>query len=212
MTVSFSLPQSKSRKGEDRLTKILDATLELLSENGYADITLGQVARRVGIATGNLQYYFPSRDDLLRSALTIQLDGLKHQWSDVVEAHPADPWARLFAMVDQDIALSRSPDRIALALEKWAFATRDAEANRISKGWFDWIVDTHAKTISQLRPDLDEAHRTQLATLVVSLLHGIWPFFGATKVRKPGLENFDAVLKQNVRNMITSFDPMPAGG
>jgi len=207
MTIPFSLPQSKSRKGDDRIAKILDATLELLSEKGYAEITLGQVARHVGIATGHLQYYFPSRDDLLRSALTIQLDDLKTRWSEVAEAHPNDPWARLFAMIDQDIELSRSPDRIALALEKWAYATRDAEANRISKGWFEWIVDAHADTIAELRPDLDDTSQTQLATLVVSLLHGIWPFFGAAKVRKSGLENYDSVLKQNVRIMITNFDP-----
>ena len=183
-------------------------TLELLSEKGYAEITLGQVARHVGIATGHLQYYFPSRDDLLRSALTIQLDDLKMRWSQVAEAHPNDPWARLFAMIDQDIELSRSADRIALALEKWAYATRDAEANRISKGWFEWIVDAHAGTIAELRPDLDDTSKTQLATLVVSLVHGIWPFFGATKVRKSGLENFDSVLKQNVRIMIINFDPL----
>ncbi len=208
MTIPFSLPQSKSRKGDDRIAKILDATLELLSEKGYAEITLGQVARHVGIATGHLQYYFPSRDDLLRSALTIQLGDLKTRWSQVAETHPNDPWARLFAMIDQDIELSRSADRIALALEKWAYATRDAEANRISKGWFEWIVDAHAGTIAELRPDLDDTSKTQLATLVVSLVHGIWPFFGATKVRKSGLENFDSVLKQNVRIMIINFDPM----
>ena len=209
--VYFAQPQSKSRKGEDKVNKILSATLELLSRHGYADITLGEVARHVGMATGHLQYYFPSRDDLLRSALAIQLDDLKLRWSRIAQKQSADPWTRLFAMVDEDIKLCRSPTRIALALEKWAYATRDAEAGRISRRWFDWIVETHAETLTELRPELTREERTQLSTLVVSLLHGIWPFFGSTRVRKPGLAHFDVVLKQNLRSLVLGFVPVTAG-
>ena len=211
MMVYFAQTQSKSRKGEDRVNKILNATLELLSRHGYANITLGAVARQVGIATGHLQYYFPSRDDLLRNALVIQFDDLKLRWTRVASQHATDPWARLFAMIDEDIKLCRSPTRIALALEKWAYATRDVEANRISRRWFEWIVETHAETIAELRPELSGEERTQLATLVVSLLHGIWPFFGATRVQKPGLARFDAVLKQNIRNVVQGFEPVITG-
>jgi len=198
-------PLAKSRKGDERVSEILDVTLELLSKQGYAAISLANVARQANIAKANVQYYFPTRDQLLRSALEIQVEQLKGLWRKAAGGTDGDPWKKLFRVVDEDIAICKSDTRTALALEKWAYAARDGKAQDIFRGWHDWVTDLHADILAELRPDLSEHERQLLAVLITSLLEGMWPFFGRSRVRKPGMENFEQQLKQSLRNLIEGF-------
>jgi AcrR family transcriptional regulator len=47
---------------------IVRAAAESLLENGYAGTTVRAIASRAGVAIGNLQYYFPTKSELLVEA------------------------------------------------------------------------------------------------------------------------------------------------
>src|SRR2546423_7120689 len=48
--------------------QIVRAAADSLLENGYAGTSVRAIASRAGIAIGNLQYYFPSKSELLVEA------------------------------------------------------------------------------------------------------------------------------------------------
>src|SRR2546423_4660316 len=48
--------------------QIVRAAAESLLENGYAATTVRAIASRAGVAIGNLQYYFPTKSELLVEA------------------------------------------------------------------------------------------------------------------------------------------------
>ncbi|MFD0144887.1 MULTISPECIES: TetR/AcrR family transcriptional regulator [unclassified Streptomyces] len=54
------------RRSRERL---LQATVELVSERGYEATTLGDIAERAGSARGLISYYFPGKRHLLQSAV-----------------------------------------------------------------------------------------------------------------------------------------------
>ena len=56
-----------SRKGQERSEAILDAAERLLVDEGHAALSLRGVAQRAGIRLGNLQYYFATREEIVRS-------------------------------------------------------------------------------------------------------------------------------------------------
>ena len=56
-------------KGEQRRQDILACARTLLVEDGYDGFVLREVAARVGVTLGNLQYYFATRDDLLEAVI-----------------------------------------------------------------------------------------------------------------------------------------------
>jgi AcrR family transcriptional regulator len=56
-------------KGEQRRLEILDAALEVLSREGYARTSLGEIGRAIGIETNHIVYYFGSREALLCEVL-----------------------------------------------------------------------------------------------------------------------------------------------
>lgn len=52
-----------------RRAQIIQAALETIAEFGFGGASLARMAQRAGISKGVIGYYFPSKDDLVRSAL-----------------------------------------------------------------------------------------------------------------------------------------------
>lgn len=50
---------------EDKRQAILDATLRLISENGFHGTAMSKVAKEAGVSTGIIYHYFDSKDDLI---------------------------------------------------------------------------------------------------------------------------------------------------
>ncbi|RFU84046.1 TetR/AcrR family transcriptional regulator [Streptomyces triticagri] len=63
---SASVNEELRRRSRERL---LNATVELVSERGYDRTTLGDIADRAGAARGLVSYYFPSKRQLLQAAV-----------------------------------------------------------------------------------------------------------------------------------------------
>ncbi|MFD8633814.1 TetR/AcrR family transcriptional regulator [Streptomyces sp. NPDC059533] len=63
---SPSVNEELRRRSRERL---LQATVELVSERGYEATTLGDIADRAGAARGLVSYYFPGKRQLLQSAV-----------------------------------------------------------------------------------------------------------------------------------------------
>jgi AcrR family transcriptional regulator len=57
--------QSRSPKGEQTRTAIVEAALRLFRENGYEATTMRAIATAAGVATGNAYYYFSSKEELI---------------------------------------------------------------------------------------------------------------------------------------------------
>jgi AcrR family transcriptional regulator len=63
---SAEVNEELRRRSRERL---LDATVELVSETGYEATTLADIADRAGSARGLVSYYFPGKRQLLQSAV-----------------------------------------------------------------------------------------------------------------------------------------------
>src|SRR5438874_7046828 len=93
---------------------IVRAAAETLLENGYAGTTVRAIASRAGVAIGNLQYYFPTKSELLVEAwrhLTAQsVEELRQALNrltdplEVLEVGVATIWASLRQLGDIQLA------------------------------------------------------------------------------------------------------------
>ncbi|MER5642000.1 TetR/AcrR family transcriptional regulator [Kitasatospora sp. NPDC002227] len=96
------------QRSQDR---ILQATVELVDQYGYARTTLGDIAERAGLARGLVSYYFDGKRLLMQSAthrlmhqaLATALDGL---------AADATPEARLALGIDTVLTLALTHPRV----------------------------------------------------------------------------------------------------
>jgi AcrR family transcriptional regulator len=58
-------PSRRYRQFTERRLEILRSAAEAFTQRGFAGATMEEIADRVGMAKGNLYYYFPSKQDLL---------------------------------------------------------------------------------------------------------------------------------------------------
>jgi len=94
--------------------QIVRAAADSLLENGYSGTSVRSIASRAGVAIGNLQYYFPSKSELLVEAwryLTARsVDELRtslNQLTDplvVLEMGVESIWATLRRLGDMQLA------------------------------------------------------------------------------------------------------------
>ncbi|MGB0930816.1 MAG: TetR/AcrR family transcriptional regulator [Chitinophagales bacterium] len=57
--------------------KILQTTIELFNQHGFANVSLPQIAGELNISLGNLTYHYPKKDQLIMSIYEVFLDDLK---------------------------------------------------------------------------------------------------------------------------------------
>jgi AcrR family transcriptional regulator len=90
--------ESKSARTRRR---ILDAGAAAFRRDGYASVTLKDVAVLAGLQAGSLYYHFSSKEEIVETVLEVGLDGVAAATREAVDAlgSNADPVARLRAAI-----------------------------------------------------------------------------------------------------------------
>jgi TetR/AcrR family transcriptional regulator, regulator of biofilm formation and stress response len=168
------LPHRKpQRRGIERRTAILQATLRLLGREGSAAITHRSVAEEAGVPTAATTYYFSSKDDLLREALHLHAEleaervahatrmlGEGPQTVTVLAEHLAD-------FVDYGLGAGRQA--LIAEHELLLQAARDPELEPLSRVFYDRIREKLEEALAQL----GAREATAAAQLVMAVLAGL---------------------------------------
>jgi AcrR family transcriptional regulator len=83
-----------TRKGAARVVEIARAGAEILREEGFASVTKRRVAKHLGIAHGNVGYYFPTRESLWRVVIDYEMSELDGKYPSDLETDTNDPQSR----------------------------------------------------------------------------------------------------------------------
>ncbi|MEU8227571.1 TetR/AcrR family transcriptional regulator [Kribbella sp. NPDC048915] len=101
---------------EARRAQLIDVTIELVAEHGYAATSLGRIAESAGITKAGVLYHFPSKQALVEAAHQHVLSTLVESVGAAVEAAgPADsPAAYIRSMVAH---LRERPRHVRMLIE-----------------------------------------------------------------------------------------------
>lgn len=163
MTTPRTARPLRERQREEREQFILDAAQELLVEKGYHEMSMDDIAARVGIAKGTVYLHFPSKEELMFALITRDMSNFLIS----IDQHLAEadtPTAQLSAMLEYMmraisgarfqalIAISQNPELRARFIEhKAQFVAQrqqlDARLTRIfdegkARGDFDATIAT----------------------------------------------------------------------
>jgi AcrR family transcriptional regulator len=120
--------RTQEERSRSTRSKILDATLECLIERGYAGTSTPEVCRRAEVSRGALLHHFPTREELVVSAITHLADRRARE----IRAH-AKALSRGSEDADTVLAWMWSAFTGPLfhaALELWVAARVDAQLHR----------------------------------------------------------------------------------
>jgi AcrR family transcriptional regulator len=130
-----------------RKRTILEATLRLVAAQGAAAVRLRDVARSAGVSVGSLQYYFDSRDQLIREAF----DQHAHDVVDLVALAgdaSATPPARLAAVIEAAVLRPDLRYSAALWMEFVTAGLHDDQLRALLAGAYEAWRDLLAEVVS----------------------------------------------------------------
>ena len=129
MTPSASATPARRSQAERRTetrARLLDATIELLIEVGYAGTTVRAVTERAGVSQGAQSHHFPHRVDLVASAFERLAEARIIRYSERAESLDEDRATRLRLLLDllwEDF----SSELFTVAAKLWVAAADDHE-------------------------------------------------------------------------------------
>jgi AcrR family transcriptional regulator len=134
---------------DQRRTQMLQAALEVISERGYADTRIADVAERAGVSPALVIYYFKTKDHLLTEAIRYYDD----HWYAVGQRR----------MSDMTSAARRLEEIVAMS----TLAEADPEPSGSWSLWLDfWAQAARNPEVGLVRQKSDERWRDEIAGLV----------------------------------------------
>ncbi|MDO8422092.1 MAG: TetR/AcrR family transcriptional regulator [Parvibaculum sp.] len=176
--------QARSR---ERLAHVLLIAEQIIISDGYAALTMRKLADQCGIALGNLQYYFPTKSDLVEAVV----DGIceRHASSltgrPAIKGKPEDTFRMSLHYLLEDV---RKPAGSILFWEIWALAAHDKGANTAITKLHQRELDLIAFGITRLNPDLTSRTVRLRAQIIMSTIEGSSLLIGSGRpqARTPG--------------------------
>ena len=185
---------SATPKGAARAARILDETLAFITEHGHQDLTIEEIARRVGIAKGNLQYYFPTRGDLLRAAFAAQMDRHKADWLTTVEAPAKNDTGRLRRQIIFELQTNRDIAFVTQVTERHALSRHDPLLRNLGNDWLQWVTNRYADLIAGQEPGLPRLTCLHRAVALYALLVGSYRYTGSEPAVPEAADGLDDAL------------------
>ncbi|MBN3786836.1 TetR/AcrR family transcriptional regulator [Burkholderia sp. Ac-20353] len=194
------------RNRELRIREIIDAARQVLQEDGYARFATRRVADRVGITHGNLQYYFRTTEDLLRTALSAYVSQVMEDYTAIASQPGIGAAQRCSALISRIFQNINETDLPKFMVELWAFAWHEAYVAELVKEMQARFRSIFVKLLSELHPTLTSEECLVRAVVIGAQVDGMTIF--ASHGAYPGRDyiEFVRVAKRAVK-MIVSASP-----
>jgi AcrR family transcriptional regulator len=175
VTTTYAFQRARRPEHKDeRREAILAAALELAGERPVREISLGDIARRVGLAKSNLLRYFESREDVFlrlllreweswRAALTGRLRS-GGATADSVAATIAQTIAERPLFCDLISEMSAVLERNVSVATVQAFKSQTLDK-----------VDDLGAVVAERMPDLDGPRGRETIAAALIITAGLWP-------------------------------------
>jgi AcrR family transcriptional regulator len=162
---------------DQRRTQMVIAALEVISERGYADTRIADVAERAGVSPALVIYYFKTKDQLLTEAIRYY----EESWYGVGQQRMQElPTAA--ARIEEIVAMNCLPEADPapgsswqLWLDFWAQAARNAEVASVRRKADDrWREEISSVVLAgQAAGEFRDVDAAGFATCLSSLLDGL---------------------------------------
>ncbi len=182
-------------RGREGHESILRAALHLLVEEGYRAMSMRRVAAACDIKLGNLTYYFPTKEDLVRELLDAVISSYEVEFEAIIHEEDVSPEQRLEEICTLILEDIRTKKTTRIFPELWALSNHDPFV-------LERIQELYARAraplnsiIADINPALSVDQRETLALFISASMEGLTVFAGYDKPfenRMPWLERIAA--------------------
>lgn len=181
------------RKGEAKRQQILDTAKRILLDGGPEALVLRDVAERLGITHGNLQYYFRTKQELIVAIFDRELAKYTEGLHEAVTATTTRR-GRLGAIIDAGLEEIRKPDtslwRMAISMSE-----HSPDMAALLRKENDLYQSVVAKELKVIAPELSLQRRRQIARIINAILDGLAIQFARENPNAPEMRALESEIK-----------------
>ncbi len=204
MTVSNKARQGAYQKGKDKRQHILEAAAELLIDSGYHNFSMRKVADAAGIRVGNLQYYFPSKEKLVKAMLD---NALSRYLDDFFEIRQHGTPEEQFLTVIKHVVFDLNSKRATVFFpEVWSLSNHEKGVTKSMDEMYENYRRVLAGIIGEVNPKLSVPQCRRIALFISASLEGHTMFIGYRKPWRKETANIVEMASQSFLWLIKHGD------
>jgi AcrR family transcriptional regulator len=152
---------------------LLEAVLELLVQDGYANLTTRRIAARAGVSQGAQQHYWGSKSEFVLEAVRHAIERIAEDSQRRADVRTRAGASRHEAMLDEMWAVHQSP-AFRATLELWNASRSDSELRRSLRGLERSIAEMIRESAqANLGEDADDPEIRELVNVMLASARGI---------------------------------------
>ncbi len=198
----IDISHNKESKGQQRARQILAVAREVLVKEGAATFSLRKVAQEAGIPLGNLQYYYPTKIELVKALFESSTEDSLALIQSNAELQALEPLARLLKTVEHFLEIHQEKAQQIFLRELWALAAHDDDIAAVMNSFYGRWVDLVSETVLSINPNMDKAKAQRRALLIISLVDGLSLFHGAVGIEHKATKGIEAELQEVINDLI----------
>ncbi len=195
---------AKKKRTNNRPEEILNTTMRVLAFEGDASVTMRSVADRVGIRLSTLQYYFPTRRELLKHTIEKCIGSVVRQMDEMILKSGTEPKKLLHKALKIHLTASRDPFVSKFFAALWALATHDNEAEDLLNEVYERDCQRYTALIQRANPKLSKKTCEYRAVLIIAQLEGLVLFIAPGKLRASKVRVIEKELSALIDRAIIS--------
>jgi AcrR family transcriptional regulator len=168
------------RAGNDTAARIVLAARELLMNEGYAQFSMRTVAARAGLHLANVQYYYKTREDLVKALLEDTGARYRASYDTLLAQTPVDRLARFKAIIEFNLKDIATSETRRYFIQLWALLTEiDGRAGHLMNDLYAIDIQQLSGCIAELVPDTETAEVRRRASVLAAMIEGLVVVRGA---------------------------------
>lgn len=193
--------RAATSKGSERILSILTAAKDIIVRQGFAGLSYRNIAKAAGIAVGNVNYYYPSKDDLMVDLAEFIFDRWDERFQKRVPASLTTDREVFLFSVDFMIRENKRERTAALLMEMWAFANHSASAAKMMDAFYGKMRAWIAEMIGRAQPGVPADQLALRAALITAQIEGLMILIGPRRTRHVELEGLEAAALRRIERL-----------
>ena len=194
-------------KGQEMREQILAAALSVLVEEGYRAMSMRRVAAMCDLKFGNLTYYYPSREDLVRDLLDSVVRAYEVVFDVIRDDAGRPPQRRLAELCRIILEDIRTKKTTRIFPELWALSNHDSFVQDRVNELYARARASLVDIITEMRPDLSDRQRQTLALFVSASMEGTTIFAGHEKPFEPQMPWLENLALKSFIDLVQTIMP-----
>lgn len=201
MTGKSQSTKAPTNKGNDRVAEILEVAKNIVVKKGLSALSYRNIAIGASIAVGNVNYYYPAKEDLMVDLAGYIFDEWDARFQKEAPTELKSNREIFLFSVRFMIEQNKRERTIRLLTEMWAMANHSKSVSKMLDAFYLRMRTWIAEMIQRAKPTLSEKQLAMRAALITAQIEGLMILIGPRRVAHEDLAGIEEEALRQIEKL-----------